>query len=128
MNPTGSLTNSKTAVKKLKNKRLTDFINDVAATIPDPVHFHSASNTSVDLPKPNHSPLVRYKPFSVVDLEREQILKQYQIGEDEPPLLYVGRRTLKLRKDSTQLKEIVNSYMTFKELSIEAEEECPEFA
>lgn len=116
MNPTGALANSKTAVKKLKNKRLTDFINDVAATIPDP---GQASDK-----------IRRYKPYSLIDLEREHILKQYQLGDDEPPLLFVGRRPLKLRADSHQLSEIVNSYMAFKELTIESDyqqDECSGF-
>lgn len=148
MNPTGALANSKASVQKLKNKRLTDFINDVAANIPDPPYFIASSSSSAaaavvastssssyssatQKQQQQPSGLVRYKPFSLIDLEREQILKQYQLGDDEPPLLFVGRRTLKIRKDSPQLQEIVDSYMTFKELTIEADyqnDECPGFA
>lgn len=133
MNPTGALSNSKTAVKKLKNQRLTDFINEVAATIPDPDHFVSPSS-SLDFPKPKkkkHADIIRYKPYSLIDLEREQIFKQYQLGDDEPPLLFVGRHTLKVRKDSPQVQEIVNSLVQFKELSNDGEyqpEYCPGFA
>lgn len=118
VNHTGSLSNSKTAVQKLKNKRLTDFINDVAATIPDPVHFNTSEAKSS---KAKNPAIMRGKPNSLIDVNRDKIFQQYQQGDDEPPLLFVGRRAPKIRKDSPLLQEIFNSYMTFKELSIDSD-------
>lgn len=126
MNKTGSLANSKTTVKKLKNKRLTDFINDVAATIPDPTWKTSAGTFATIENKMR----IVGKPHSLIDMEREQMLHQYQVGDDEPPLLFVGRRPIDIRKDSSQLQEIVNSYMAFKELSVDLEypqDDCADF-
>lgn len=112
-------------MRKLKNKRLTDFINDVAATIPDP-KFQTPVAALTTMPKNNT--LIRGSPHSLIDMEREHLLLQWPLGDDEPPLLYVGRRPIKIRRNSTQLKDIVHSFIAFKELSVDMDDQQNECA
>lgn len=133
MNPAGSLTNAKTKVRNLKNKRLTEFINKVAASIPDNI---SDMHSPVDKPfifhpdgqpsKPKKRLKGLAKQFTLVEIAHDKhIMHKFQFGDDEAPLLFVRRHKNQL--GPAQMDEVIDSYMTFKELTADAEEHQDEY-
>lgn len=103
VNDGGKLLETKTSVQKLKSKQLTDFIEK------------SQLFTNQDPKAKNAKSTPGKSKYSIIKLSANDV------GGDEAPVLFVGRGTPNLTKETSRLAEIILSYKMFKEMSVDGD-------
>lgn len=63
---------------------------------------------------------IRGKKLSLIEMG-PSFVKKFEMSEEEMPVLFVGKKLVRFERGSVEVQQIVDSYITFKELSGESE-------
>lgn len=63
---------------------------------------------------------IRGKKLSLIEMG-PRFVKKFELTEEEMPVLFVGKKLVRFERGSVEVQQIVDSYITFKELSGESE-------
>lgn len=122
VNNAGTLTHSKATVKKLKHKQLATFIarSDVLAGTDASGATAASASASAHVP-PKKPEYIRGKKHSLIEMG-PPFVQRIELTGDEMPFLFVGKKLVRFERGSPEVQQIVDSYMLFKELSVDGED------